>query len=580
MSTLGRLSKLAAAVALMGAGCAGQVGGGNQDPGGGDNTGNSGEVGGNGGSRVNPPGGNGGAGGGVAPGPDAPGHAVFRRLSRFEYNNTVRDLLGDSSSPADTFPPDTESAKSGFLIGGTVATADASHLLEASEALSATAVTKLATLLPCNPVPAGAAEQDACAKTFITSFGKRAFRRPLTAEETAGYNSFYAAQRTATPGDFPGAVRLLISAMLMSPQFLYRWEVTPKSAIHDGALVRYNSWEMASRLSYLVWGSMPDDVAFGLAEKNQLGTPDQIEAEVRRLLKDPRAKAAVADFFTQWLGVSDVKSAAKDTMVYPLFTNEMAASMVAETAAFASHAVIEGDGKLSTVFTSSDSFIDANLGKIYGMTNITSPTVTATKLNATQRAGILTQAAFLTQHASSDESNPVKRGKLIADRIVCTEPPPPPDVVPQIKAPDPKLSVRERFEMHDKDACAAACHLLFDPIGYAFENYNGIGVYQTTDGGKPVNATGKISLDNADKSFKNAIELQAAFAQSKQVADCMGRQFLRYAVRRRETPGDESSLAAALKSFGQNGDLRDLIVGLTRSKVFTHRTPSMGEVLQ
>ena len=576
MLRIGRLGKLAAAIALVGAGCTGQVG--NPLHPGSDGTGNVGVAGTTGGGGR---GAMGGSGGGtvVPPGTDAPGNATFRRLNRFEYNNTVRDLLGDSSAPATTFPPDSESAKSGYVIGGPVAHADASHLLEAAEALSATAVTKLDTLLPCKPVPAGAAEQDACAKTFIGTFGKRAFRRPLTAEESKGLTDFYAAQRTLSPGDFPGALRQVIAAVLMSPQFLYRWEITPKAVVKEGALVRFNSWEMASRLSYLVWGSMPDDTAFGLAEKNQLTTADQIDAEVRRLLKDTRARAAIADFFTQFLGVADVKSAAKDTKVYPAFTNELAASMVAETAAFAANAVIDGDGTLNTVFTSTDTFVDANLGKLYGLA-VTSPTVVPTKVKAGERGGILTQASFLTQHASADESNPVRRGKLVADRIICTEPLPPPDVVPQVKEPDPKLSVRERYELHDKDPCAAACHLMFDPIGYAFENYNGIGAYQTMDGGKAVNASGEILLDNSMKAFKNAMELQQHFAKSAQVADCMGRQFLRYALRRRETKGDEGSLTATLKGFGNTGDLRELIVALTKSRVFTHRTPSMGEVLQ
>jgi hypothetical protein len=572
MRRVGRLAELMAAFALLGGGCTGQVA--EQNPGAGG-TGNVGVTNGSGGTGVGP-----GAGGNVGPGgPDAPGNATFRRLSRFEYNNTVRDLLGDTSRPADSFPPDSESGKSGFLIGGTVAQADAAHLLEASEALATTAATKLDTLLPCTPLPTAAAAQDACAKTFIHSFGKRAFRRPLTTDEESGLVSFYSAQRAANPADFPGAVRLVISAVLMSPQFLYRWEITPKSVLRDGNLVRFNGWEMASRLSYLIWGSMPDDVGFGLAEKNQLSTADQIDAEVKRLLKDPKANGAIADFFSQWLGVYDVKSAAKDTKVYPAFGDDLAGSMMAETAAFAAHQVIEAEGTLGAIFQSSDSFIDANLGKLYGM-NVTSTTLTPTKLKPTERAGILTEASFLTQHASADESNPVKRGKLIADRIICTEPPPPPDVVPQVKAPDPKLSVRERFEMHDKDPCAAACHLVFDPIGYAFENYNGIGVYQTTDGGKPVNATGEITLDGKKVTFNNAIELEAAFAKSKQVSDCIGRQYLRYALRRRETPGDEASLATALAAFGKSANVRDLIVALTKTRVFTHRTPSMGEVLQ
>jgi hypothetical protein len=567
-----RLAGLAAGIAFVGVGCTGQVGDQLQPGAGG--TGNIG-MDGAGGSGVGP-----GGGGNVGPtGTDAPGAATFRRLSRFEYNNTVRDLLGDSSAPANSFAPDTQAGKSGFLIGGTVAQTDAADLLGATESLAATAAGKLDTLLPCSPVPTAAAAQDTCAKTFIHTFGKRAFRRPLTPDEEAGLVSFYTAQRTANPADFAGAVRLVISAVLMSPQFLYRWEITPKSVLRDGSLVRFNSWEMASRLSYLVWGSMPDDVGFGLAEKNQLSTPDQIDTEVKRLLMDPKAKGAIADFFTQWLGVYDVKSAAKDTKVYPAFGDALATSMMAETAAFASHQVIEAEGTLPAIFQSSDSFIDANLGKLYGMP-VTSTTLTPTMLKPTERAGILTEASFLTQHASADESNPVRRGKLIADRILCTEPPPPPDVVPQVKAPDPKLSVRERFEMHDRDPCAAACHLVFDPIGYAFENYNGIGVYQTTDGGKPVNATGQITLDGKMVAFNNAIELEAAFSKSKQVSDCIGRQYLRYALRRRETPGDEASLSTALAAFGKSANVRDLIVALVKTRVFTHRTPSMGEVLQ
>src|SRR5205814_35996 len=217
-------------------------------------TGNTGVVGGGGGGST------GGGGPNVTPGTDAPGYATFRRLSRFEYNNTVRDLLGDVSAPADGFPPDAQAGKSGSLLAGPVAEAAAPPLLAAAEPLAATAVTKMDKLLPCTPVPTAAADQDACAKTFIHGFGKRAFRRPLTADEESGLVAFYSAQRAANAADFPGAIRLVVSAVLMSPQFLYRWELTPKAAVREGAFVRFNGWEMASRLSYLIWGSMPDDI--------------------------------------------------------------------------------------------------------------------------------------------------------------------------------------------------------------------------------------------------------------------------------------------------------------------------------
>jgi hypothetical protein len=507
-----------------------------------------------------------------------PGTGVFRRLSRTEYNNTVRDLLGDTTKPADKFAPDLEAGHSGFKVGGTVAHADAGQLLAAAEAMGTAAMGRLAQLLPCKSVPTGAAEQDACAKDFIAQFGKRAFRRPLTADESGKLNEYYTSTRAGT--DFPNSMRLLISAFLLSPQFVYRWEVTPKAVVKDGGLVRHNSFEMASRLSYLLWATMPDDKAFELADKNQINSPEQIESEARRLLQDPKAKQAIADFFVQWLGVTDLDQSPKDDMVYPNY-KDLLASMIAETAAFAANAVLEGEGKMSTVFSSNKSFVDAKLAKLYGVSGVTGDALAPVDLPAGERGGILTQAAWLFGHASANESSPPKRGKQLADKVVCFPIASPPDDVPDPKPPAPNLSVRDRFEEHGKQACAAACHQIIDPLGFAFEHYNGIGGYQAMDGGKPVNASGKIQLDGKERSFKDAVEFGKILGESNQVAGCMARQFLRYGLRRSETLGDEASIAAAVGAFSSKGNnLRELIVGLTKSRSFTHRTPSNGEVLQ
>jgi Protein of unknown function (DUF1592)/Protein of unknown function (DUF1588)/Protein of unknown function (DUF1595)/Protein of unknown function (DUF1585)/Protein of unknown function (DUF1587) len=573
MPRFGRFPKLLAATALIGLGCTGEI-----------STENRAGTG-SGGPGVGPgpgSGGGSGSGGGAGPGAQAPGdlgRAVFRRFNRTEYNNTIRDLLGDTSRPATAFAADQDSARSGYFVGGAIANADASHLLEATEQLAANAMKRLPELLPCKSLPAAAPDQDRCAQQFIAQFGKRAFRRPLSQEEVAGFTDFYSGQRSAGV-DFPNAMRLTLSAFLLSPQFLYRWEVTPQTAIREGSLVRYNPYEIASRLSYLIWASMPDEAAFALADQNKLATPDQIEAEARRLLQDPRAKDAVADFFTQWLEVSDLRTVPKDAKVYPTYTAELAQAMVAESATFAATNVIEGDGKLSTVFTSSRGFVDANLARLYGVSGVTGTALTGTDLDPTQRGGILTQASFLAQHASSDESNPTRRGKILTDRVICVDIPLPPDDVPDPKPPAPNLSVRERFDEHSKNPCATACHSVMDPLGFAFENYDGIGAYQTTDGGKPVDATGSIELDGQKKRFANAIELGKHLGASRQVAECMARQFLRYALRRKETPGDQPSLAAAAEAFGkESGNLRELIVALTKTRAFTHRTPSTGEVL-
>ncbi len=564
-----------AAAALVGLGCNGQIGSDNGTPPG-PGTGPGGGRGPGGG-----PGPGTGPGGGQGPSasPGDLGRAVFRRLSRTEYNNTIRDLLGETSRPADDFAADQESARSGFFAGGAIANTDASQLLDATEAVAASAVKRLPDLLPCKALPAAAADQDQCARMFISQFGKRAFRRPLTSEEVTAFTDFYSAQRSGGQ-DFPSGVRMLISAFLMSPQFLYRWEVTPQTAIKEGALVRYNSYEIASRLSYLIWASMPDDAAFTLADQNKLSTPDQIEAEARRMLKDPRAKDAIADFFSQWLEVSDLHSVPKDMNKYPDYSADLADSMVAESAAFAADAVLAGDGKLSTIFTSKKGFVDTALAKLYGVSGVTATSPTATDLNPAERGGILTQASFLTQHASADESNPTRRGKMLTERVICVEIALPPDDVPDPKPPAPNLSVRDRFSEHSKNPCATACHSIMDPLGFAFENYNGIGAYQTQDGGKAVDASGTIELDGVSKPFKNAIELGRLLGDSPQVAGCLTRQFLRYALRRKEGAGDQASLAAIEETFAkQSSNLRELIVALTKTRAFTHRTPSTGEVL-
>jgi hypothetical protein len=575
-----RFPQLLAAAAVVGLGCTGEIS--PQRPGGstgGPSTGGPGVP----GDRPAPGGSGPGSGSGVTPpGGQAPGEvgrAVFRRLSRLEYNNTIRDLLGDGSRPASGFAADQDSARSGFFAGGVVAGTDASQRLDATEALASSAMKRLPELLPCKAIPAAAPDQDQCARQFIAQFGRRAFRRPLSQDEVTGLTDFYAAQRTGGQ-DFPNSMRLVISAMLLSPQFLYRWEVTPQTAIREGNVVRHNPWEIASRLSYLIWASMPDDPAFALAEQNKLNTPDQIEAEARRMLKDPRARDAISDFFTQLLGVSDLRSVPKDAKVYPDYTPELASAMVAETAAFAADAVLAGDGKLSTIFTSNRGFVDGALAKLYGLTGVTGTTPTATDLNKAERGGILTQASFLSEHASADESNPTRRGKVLTDRVVCIEIALPPDDVPDPKPPAPNLSVRERFDEHSKNPCAFACHSVMDPLGFAFENYNGIGAYQTVDGGKPVDASGSIELDGVKKPFNNALDLGKHLGSSQQVAECMTRQYLRYALRRKEIAGDQPSLNGGYEAFSKQGfDLRELIVALTRTRAFTHRTLSTGEVL-
>jgi hypothetical protein len=508
---------------------------------------------------------------------DEPGEAVFRRLTRVEYNNTIRDLLGDTSAPAEAFPGDTQSAGSGFGKGGIVGGVDAERIFEASEKVAGEAVSKrLASLLPCKSVPATEAEQNQCAQDFIAQFGRRAYRRPLASEETQALYDLYTRQRAETKHDFPNAIRVVLSAMLMSPNFLYRWELAPKAAIKEGAFIRFNSYEIASRLSYLMWASMPDDGLFAAAEANKLQTPDQIESEARRMLKDPKTADTLAEFFVQWLDATGLPDNKKNPELYKGYTPQLVQAMLKETREFASDLLMKGDGRLQSLLTSPKGFVDAGLAAVYKAGTATGPTA----LNEAQRAGILTQATFLAAHAKADETYPIGRGKTVADRLLCRDLPLPPDDIPDPKPPAEGLTTRERFAEHGVNPCAFACHSVIDPLGFAFENYDAIGGWRTTDQGKPVDATGTINIDGADKKFNNAIELTRHLAASQEVMDCMARQWFRYALRKKERTGDEPSLKWAQEVFRKSeGDLRELVVALTKTRSFTHRVASMGEIL-
>jgi hypothetical protein len=355
--------------------------------------------------------------------------------------------------------------------------------------------------------------------------------------------------------------------MLMSPSFLYRWELAPGAAIREGAFIRFNGYEIASRLSYLLWASMPDDQLFAAAGAGKLSTPDQIEAEARRMLKETRTADTLGEFFVQWLDATALPETKRNAQLYKTFTPQLALAMLAETRAFAADLVMKGDGKLETLL-SSPRGLDPALAVVYGAAS------------DGQRAGILTQATFLTAHAKADETYPIGRGRTVADRLLCRELPLPPDDIPDPKPPAEGLTTRERFAEHGSNPCAFACHSVIDPLGFAFETYDAIGAWRTVDQGKPVDATGKVTLDGAEKSFVNAVELTHQLAASKEVQDCMARQWFRYALRKKERAGDEPSVTWAQDVFRKSGgDLRELIVALTKTRSFSHRTASMGEVL-
>jgi hypothetical protein len=512
-----------------------------------------------------------------APG-DAPGTTPLRRLTNLEYRNTLRDLLG--ATPGTLAKDIGDSFLSGFARGATVSTGvDARQFLESSEAIAAAAIKKLPDLVPCKTIPTDAAAQDDCARQFVTSFGLRAFRRPVAPEESTELFKLYTAQRAG--GQFADGIEAVLAAILQSPYFLYRREVGPKP-VRDGALVRFDSYEVASRLSYFLWASMPDDQLFTAAGKNELASPAQITAQARRMMADPKFKDAIRDFHLQWMNVDDVVGLQKDPS-FKEFTPAVAQSMLDETAEFANHLLWgpQATGRLDALLTSSTSYIDPGLAAVYGATGVTGTGLRAVALDPRQRAGILTQASFLASHANPDSDHPVRRGVDIIRHLFCVDIQVPTNIeVPPVKDKLPDQTTRDQFLAHATTPQCAACHQMIDPLGFAFEHYDAIGKWRDLDGKKPVDSTGAVMVSGANLKFADAVDLSKQLAQLDQVRQCMAAEWLRYLLRRREGDGDAASLRAALDAFrAASFDLREVIVSLTGTRSFTHRSPSDGEAL-
>jgi hypothetical protein len=578
--------RLFAAAVCFGAGCTGQVmrgattsagGSGGTDVTTGGDGGSSGRGGAGGSGGV---GGSGAGGGGMTV--DGAGPAPLRRLTNLEYTNTIRDLLGPTvGGAAPDFVADQISNLSGYTKGASItAGSDARQFLETADQISTTAMTAVANLLPCK-APTAAADQDACAKKFIGDFGLRAFRRPLTSDEAADLFALYTAQHDPSiAATFAEAMRVVVAGILQSPYFLYRWELNAAPQ-KDGDLAKFNSYEMASRLSYFLWATMPDQTLFDAAAKNQLQDPTQIEAQARRMMGDPRAQDALRDFVAQWLNIAGVAGLPKDPVLFMNYTPAVAQAMLKESGEFMVNLMVgdKATGKLDTLLTSSSSFVDAGLAKLYGISGVSGTDLQAANMPAGQRGGVLTQAAFLSAHANAAASHPVRRGVDVLARLMCIDLSPPTNrEIPPVKERSPNETTRQQFSEHSNDPFCATCHATIDPIGFAFENYDAIGAYRTMDNGQPVDATGTVNLDGADKPFKNALELGQLLAQANDVRDCMARQFTRYAVRRREVGDENHSLSTMGDAFKSHSyDLRELMFALTTTKAFTHRTLSAGE---
>jgi Protein of unknown function (DUF1592)/Protein of unknown function (DUF1588)/Protein of unknown function (DUF1595)/Protein of unknown function (DUF1587)/Protein of unknown function (DUF1585) len=502
-----------------------------------------------------------------------PGRSPLRRLDLQEYKNTISDLLNVNTDLVDTFPPD--EAGLGFTNNAdalVVTSLLAEAYMTASTTMATAAVVNnFSTLVTCDPTAIG---EDACATQFITQFGARAFRRPLTASEVTTIKGVYTTGRAN--GAFSDGIELAIEALIQSPPFLYRIEVgTPVAGTPTVAQV--SPYEMASRLSYFLIGTMPDAALFDAAAAGKLTEPADIEAQVDRLLQLPQAHNAVAEFHDEWLGISDLAGVTKDATLYPQWNTTIDAEQRQEAATFVDQ-TFWNDGHLETLLTAPYSYLNKDLATFYGVSGPTDTSFVKTDFPAGQRAGILTQGALLGVLAKANQTSPVLRGKFVREMLLCQQlSPPPPNVV--ITPPDiaPNTTTRQRYTEHSANPTCATCHQLMDQIGFGFENFDPVGNYRTTDQNLPVDASGNLVQTDVDGSFTGAVALAAKLAQSPEVRQCIVKQWFRYANGRAETDADQCTLNTLNQDFENDmHDMRDLRVKISTSDAFRFRSVDGG----
>jgi hypothetical protein len=508
--------------------------------------------------------------------------APMRRLSRVEYDHVVADLLGTSTRLGAAFPPDDGTI--GFEVGVGVSDALARDYLDAAEALAAEAALDLAALDPtlarctAGAPPTGTAGE-ACAAEFVSSFGRRAYRRPLTADERTELVGIFRSGRDLASDPAAGfgeGIELVVNAVLVSPHFLYRMEPTPEGA-RPGDVVPVEGYALASRLSFFLWRSMPDDELLDAAEAGELTSADDVEAQARRMIEDPRFERSHGDFFRQWLGLDRLRSLAKDTAVYPMWNDDVRDALAASLEASLDEAM--ETGSLDDLVRGGFAYVDETSAPLFGVT-IPSGARPArgglyrVPVPAGERAGLFTHPALLALLGKANQSDPIHRGVFVRTRLLCGVLAPPPGDV-DLTAPelDPGLTTRERFDAHRDEPRCAGCHQRIDPIGYGFEHYDGIGRFRADEGGLAVDASGDLyEAGDASGPFDGAIELSDRLAESDTFHACVAAQMFRFASGRVETRADGCTTGPLRERFAASGyDLRELMVALTQSDDFLHR---------
>ena len=378
--------------------------------------------------------------------------------------------------------------------------------------------------------PAGRNTRKEASEKVIRRLATRAFRRPATDDEVGRLVAL--AESARREGDsYEQTIQVALQAILISPHFLYRMELDPPG--QEGKPRDLNDFEVATRLSYFLWSSMPDEELFALATAGKLRQDGNLEKQVRRMLADSKSKALAENFAGQWLELRSLEMRTPDKQLFPQYDDQLRSAMRTETEMFFD-SIVREDRSILDLLDADFTFANEKLAKLYGLKEISGDEFRRVSLAGTERGGLLTQASILTVTSNPNRTSPVKRGKWILENILGTPPPPPPPDVPELKeakAGEATGSLRERLEQHRANPACASCHRRMDPLGFAMENFDAIGAWREKDGAAPIDAAGELPSGEKFRGVKELREYLLSAGKQK-FAQCLAEKLLTYSLGR------------------------------------------------
>ncbi|HEX6241974.1 MAG TPA: DUF1592 domain-containing protein [Polyangiales bacterium] len=493
------------------------------------------------------------------------------RLTHRQYDYAVKDLLGVDAAATTDFVDDQEFF--GFDNNAaqlSVPANQVSRYQATAEKVAQQASANLASIKSVVSCVAANANT-ACRDRFVDEFLKLMLRRPLTDAERTRYRTLFDAGKDlyAEGDNFTRGVRIVLEAVLQNPNFIYRAELRDTGSL-DGRVVALTPHELAARLSLTLWASVPDAALMKKADDGALSSDEQLTAEVKRMLADPKAERMYDDFYTQWLELGKLRFE-KDAKTFPGYDKAaFEAATREETLRFTRH--VSRQGSIADLYTSNVSFVNATLAPVYGVSAPASG-FAQVELDPAQRAGLFTQASFLAGHSDPIDSSPIHRGAYLQKRVLCTTFGQVPANVGSLPARTADIvTTRDQVEVKTAPAGCMACHQRINPTGFAFEAFDSLGKFRTQDHGEQVNASDTLKIDDKDQNFDGAVDFAQILAGSDTARRCYETQWFRYALQRGEANDDVCLLNQIDARTQKNGaTVQELLVSLTLSRGFRFR---------